>query len=85
MGSLVLAGPTHRKAEKTPPAPQRAPSLSKSHSHHQHNFSAMGVALGTCFHPPGTLLSVQEHLCAKVALKCSCVKEEEVAFAAIAM
>lgn len=45
----------------------------------------MGVALGNCFHPPGTLLSVQEHLCAKVALKCSCVKEEEVAFAAIAM
>lgn len=42
------------QAENTPPAPKRASSLFRSHSHHQHSpCSAVGMALGTCFpHTP---------------------------------
>lgn len=42
------------QAEKKPPAPKRALSFFRSHSHHQHSpCSAMGMALGTCFpHTP---------------------------------
>lgn len=59
------------QAGKTSPAPKRASSFFRSHSHHQHSpCSAVGMALGT---PPGTLLSVPAHLCAEVALKSSCV------------
>lgn len=64
--------------EHTPsPAPKRTSALFRSHSHHQHSpCSVVGMALATCFPhtpPPRTLPSVHEHLCAKVALKRSCL------------
>lgn len=64
------------QAEKTPPAPKRASSLFRSHSHHQHNpCSARGWHWepASPTYPSRDTVSVHEHLCAEVALKCSCV------------